>query len=159
MYQNNATSWGNTNSATYSFQGGYTEQYVGNGATGVGYADFLLGDSSSWNAAVVPEYGARYKTPQMFVEDDFKVKPNLTLNLGVRYTIQIGLNEVHEDESSFDPTVLNPATGTLGAMWYGTTDANGRRAMNAPIWDAAAALRICLAANAQYDSARRVWSL
>ena len=136
MYQNNATSWGNTNSATYSFQGGYTEQYVGNGATGVGYADFLLGDSSSWNAAVVPEYGARYKTPQMFVEDDFKVKPNLTLNLGVRYTIQIGLNEVHEDESSFDPTVLNPATGTLGAMWYGTTHANGRRAMNAPIWDA-----------------------
>jgi hypothetical protein len=134
-YQNNATAWGNINSGSFQFLGAYTAEYVGNGATGAGYADFLLGDSASWNASVVPEYGARYKTPQMFVQDDIKLKPNLTLNLGVRYTIQHGWNEVKGDESSFDPTVLNPATGTLGAMWFGTTHANGRRAMNASIWN------------------------
>src|SRR5258705_4467700 len=66
------------------------------------------------------------KLPQMFVQDDYKVRPNLTVNLGLRYQIQTGWSEVKGNEASFDPTVSNPATGTLGAMWYGTTHANGR---------------------------------
>ncbi len=144
-YQNNATAWGNEQSGSYSFGGGYTAEYVGATGTGVPYADFLLGDSSGWTAYDDTEYGARYKTPQMFVQDDYKLKPNLTLNLGLRYTMQIGLNEPHENMGVFDPAVLNPCTagepncyapGTYGAMWYGPTHANGRTAMSAPIWDA-----------------------
>lgn len=134
MYINNATSWGNINSSSFNFGGGYTQEYVGSANTGVGYADFLLGDSSSWYAQVTPEYGARYKTPQMFIQDDYKVSPNLTVNLGIRYTIQHGWNEVKGNMSSFDPAVLNPATNTLGAMWYGTTHANGRTSLEADIW-------------------------
>ncbi|HLH36531.1 MAG TPA: TonB-dependent receptor [Alloacidobacterium sp.] len=134
IYQDNATAWGNTNSGTFTFSGNYTSAYVGSGSTGAGYADFLLGDSNYWSAYVVPEYGGRYKTPQMFAQDDIKLKPNLTLNLGVRYVIQHGWNEVKGNEASFDPTILNPATGTLGAMWYGTTHANGRTSLEANIW-------------------------
>ncbi len=64
-------------------------------------------------------------------EDDYKIKPNLTLNAGLRYQFTHGWNEVHGNEDSFDPTVMNPATNTLGAMWYGTTQANGRTSLEA----------------------------
>ena len=80
------------------------------------YADFLLGYAQSWNAGISPEYGARLKTPQVFVQDDWKVRPNLTLNLGLRYQINHGWNEVHQNMSSFDPTVLNPADQHLGSL-------------------------------------------
>jgi hypothetical protein len=138
-YQNNSTAWGNTNAGTFQFSGQYTQKWALNAqgvagpvaGTGMEYADFLLGYAQSWNAGISPEYGARLKTPQVFVQDDWKVRPNLTLNLGLRYQINHGWNEVHENMSSFDPTVLNPATNTLGAYWFGPTHANGRTSLQA----------------------------
>jgi hypothetical protein len=139
-YQNNSTAWGNTNAGTFQFSGQYTQQWAVNPSTGLAgpvagtgmeYADFLLGYAQQWTASYSPEFGARLKTPQLFVQDDFKVRPNLTLNLGLRYQINHGWNEIHENMSSFDPTVLNPATNTLGAYWFGPTHANGRTSLQA----------------------------
>jgi hypothetical protein len=138
-YQNNSTAWGNTNAGTFQFSGQYTQQWALNAqgvaapvaGTGMEYADFLLGYAQQWTASYSPEYGARLKTPQMFVQDDFKLRPNLTLNLGLRYQINHGWNEVHANMSSFDPTVNNPATNTLGAYWFGPTHANGRTSLQA----------------------------
>jgi hypothetical protein len=139
-YQNNSTAWGNTNAGTFQFSGQYTQQWAVNPSTGLAapvpgtgmeYADFLLGYAQQWTASVSPEYGARMKSPQLFVQDDYKVRPNITLNLGLRYQINHGWNEVHNNESSFDPTVINPATNTPGAYWFGTTHANGRTALMA----------------------------
>jgi hypothetical protein len=138
-YQNNSTAWGNTNAGTFQFSGQYTQQWALNAqgiagpvaGTGLEYADFLLGYAQQWTASVSPEYGARMKTPQIFVQDDWKLRPNLTLNLGLRYQINHGWNEIHNNESSFDPNVLNPATNTDGAYWFGETHANGRTSMMA----------------------------
>jgi hypothetical protein len=139
-YQNNSTAWGNVNAGTFQFSGQYTQQWAVDPSTGIAgpvagtgmeYADFLLGYAQQWTASVSPEFGARMKTPQMFVQDDWKLRPNLTLNLGLRYQINHGWNEIHNNESSFDPTIINPATNTLGAYWFGTTHANGRNAMMA----------------------------
>jgi Carboxypeptidase regulatory-like domain len=138
-YQNNSTAWGNVNAGTFQFSGQYTQEWALNSAgvagpvagTGMEYADFLLGYANTWAAAVSPEFGARMKTPQLFVQDDWKVRPNLTLNLGLRYQINHGWNEIHNNESSFDPTVNNPATNTPGAYWFATTHANGRTSMMA----------------------------
>jgi len=126
IYQNNSTAWGNTDAGSFTFKSTFTAAGPGNSVTGLAYADFLLGQTQQWTAAVTPEYGGRQKLPQMFVQDDYKLKPNLTLNVGLRYQIQTGWSEVKGNERSFDPTVQNPATGTLGALWYGTTRANGR---------------------------------
>ncbi len=143
-YRYNATAWGNTNAGTFSYSGAYTGDWVVDPATGVAspevgtglpYADFLLGVANAWDASYSPEFGGRLKTPQMFVQDDYKLRPNLTLNLGLRYQISHGFNEVHGNEASFDPTVINPATGTLGAFWYGTTHANGRTSVEANTFD------------------------
>lgn len=137
FFRDDSTAWGNTNAGTYQFSGQYTQQWTlnsagiasPNSATGADYADFLLGRAQNWNASVSPEYGARLKSPQMFIQDDWKLKPNLTINLGLRYQIRHGWTEVHGNEATFDPTVNNPATNTLGAYWYGVTKANGRAAL------------------------------
>jgi hypothetical protein len=134
IYDDNSTAWGNTNAGTFQFSGQYTQQWTVNAAgvaspntsTGADYADFLLGQAYNWSASVSPEYGARIKDPQVFVQDDYKVRPNLTLNIGLRYQLRHGWSEIHGNESTYDPTVLNPATNTAGAYWYGTTHANGR---------------------------------
>jgi Carboxypeptidase regulatory-like domain len=126
IYQNNSTAWGNTDAGTFNFTGAYTQAGPGVSSSGFTYADFLLGQTNKWTAGVTPEYGGRQKLPQIFVQDDYKVRSNLTLNLGLRYQIQTGWSEVKGNERSFDPTVPNPGTGTLGALWYGSTKANGR---------------------------------
>jgi len=154
IYRDDSTAWGNTNAGTLGFAGQYTEEWdhaaCGSGAyadqvcpdtsTGLEYADFLLGYAGNWSASLSPEYGARFKSPQVFAQDDFKVRPNLTLNLGLRYQYNSGWGEAHNNEASWDPTVANPAanpftgqTGTLGAYWFGTTGANGRRKLIAPV--------------------------
>ncbi len=142
-YQNNSTAWGNTNAGTMQFSGQYTQQWAvdANGVagpvpgTGMEYADFLLGYAQSWNANVSPEYGGRFRTPQVFIQDDWKMRPNLTVNLGLRYQINHGWNEVHNNEASFDPTITNPATNTPGAYWFGTTHTNGRTALMADVYN------------------------
>ncbi|MGA2169719.1 MAG: TonB-dependent receptor [Terracidiphilus sp.] len=138
-YRMNYTAWGDENAGTMNFSGQYTQNWSLNSqgvaspdpTTGLDYADFLLGLAQSWNAGVIPEYGARLKIPQMFFQDDYKIRPNLTVNLGLRYQITHGMSEVHGNLDSFDPTVMNPATNTLGAIWYGSTHANGRTALEA----------------------------
>ena len=52
--------------------------------------------------------------------------PKLTLNLGLRWEGNTGWNEIYGNMRSFDPNVINPATNTPGALWFGTTKANGR---------------------------------
>jgi hypothetical protein len=135
FFRDNSTAWGNTNGGTMIHTGAYTQETQGLSSTGLSFADFLLGQTQSWNANVTPEFGGRIQLPQLFVQDDFKVTPNLTLNLGLRYQIQTGWGEVKGNMRTFDPTVQNPATGTLGAMWYGTTKANGRTKLQDPVYN------------------------
>ena len=158
IYQNNSTAWGNTDAGSFTYSGANIHRQAPEPpSTGWTYADFLLGQTQKWSAAVTPEYGGRQKLPQLFVQDDYKVKPNLTLNIGLRYQIQTGWSEVKGNERSFDPTVQNPGTGTLGALWYGSTNANGlqphskQRLQHGP-----SAVWVRLFARSQYGGSRRV---
>ena len=126
--------FGNITSAALSFTGVYTAGSNSGSlatTTGSSYADFLLGYSKSWSAGVTPEYGGRLKTPAFFVQDDLKLTPRLNLNLGLRYFGTTGWSEVHGNQRGFDPTIINPATNAPGAMWYASTHANGRTALQA----------------------------
>jgi hypothetical protein len=134
IYRDDSTAWGNQNAGSFDFDGSYTAKWsvdpkdgCQNGAackvmsnTGIEYADLILGLGADWSAAYSPEYGARLKSPQFFFQDDYKVRPNLTVNLGLRYQINHGWNEVHGNFSTWDPNTINMADGSLGAMAYGS---------------------------------------
>ena len=63
-----------------------------------------------------------------------KLRPNLTIDAGLRWQGTTGIEDTNGDMYSFDPTVTNPATGTLGAMWYAKTAANGRTTLQKSVW-------------------------
>ena len=128
-YQDNSTPWGNMQSGEFTFTGVFTQSGPNVPGTGLGYADFLLGQVQKWTANNQPPAAARQKSPQFFIQDDFKVLPNLTVNIGLRYQIQNGWSEKHDHMGVFDPTVINPRTNTPGAVWFSPN--NGRSALEA----------------------------
>jgi hypothetical protein len=130
-----STAWGNQVAGHFNFTGAYTAAAAGDTSTGMAFADFLLGYANEWDAKQAPEWGGRLKSPQIFVQDDFKIRPNLTVNLGLRWQGMTGWHEVKGNILSFDPTVTNPANGSLGAIWYANTKANGRDSLQAPTWN------------------------
>jgi len=129
--QDNSTPWGNVQSAALTFNGVFTTQSPTSTAQKVGYADFLLGQVQAWSANNTPIVGARQKTPQFFAQDDFKVRPNLTVNLGLRYEWRRGWSEIGNRLAAFDPTIVNPVTNTLGATWF--QGDHGRNTLEAPV--------------------------
>lgn len=132
-YQNNSVSYGNVQAGEFNFNGVYTQATPSAVGSGFGYADFLLGEVQGWSANNQPLSGARQVSPQVFVQDDYKIRSNLTLNLGLRYQIQSGWSEVHGYEGTFDPTVFNTASQSLGAMWF--VGDNGRTQLQKNVYD------------------------
>ncbi len=110
--------WANVDSGDYDFSGLFTLNPADPNSTGLGYADFLFGLPDSWGVSMSPETGLRSWNLQAFAQDDYKITPHLTLNLGVRYAIKAGWTEIHDRFANFDPTLINPGTGTLGAMCF-----------------------------------------
>jgi hypothetical protein len=146
MGDGNTTPWGNLQSGVFTFSGNYTAQNgAAAGATGTGLADFLLGDVQQWSATNQSTSYNRLKSPQFFVQDDFKLRSNLTLNLGLRYVGTTGFHEIHNSLGGFDPNLTLNCTvdvngtpcgslnGTPGSIWFASN--SGRDSLQKPIWD------------------------
>jgi hypothetical protein len=114
------------NAGSFTFNGIATRNPA-TGSSGLGYADFLLGMPQSWSATEYPMVEVRSNPGGLFFQDDYKIRSNLTLNFGLRLTLQQGWYERHNMIGDFDPTLTNPATNTLGAVWYADGSAAGGR--------------------------------
>ncbi len=119
--------WGGVQSGNFTFSGMATRNPADPNSSGLGSADFILGDAHDWSATEVPEEGLRSWNAGLFIQDDFKITHSLTLNFGLRYTAQDGWGEQYHRLGSFEPNIVNPADNTLGAMWFGRSSDNQGR--------------------------------
>lgn len=102
---------------SYTFSG-FTNGPATPGTTGTtiggsNIASFILGVLNSYSVrqVEVPFY-YRWKYYAGYFQDDFKVRSNLTLNLGVRYDVETPRTEKYNRQGSFDPNI----TGTLNGL-------------------------------------------
>jgi len=105
-------------SGEFSFTGALTDNPQIPAGTGVGFADFLLGQVDSGQLTVNPAFSTKAWAGGAYVQDDYKINEKLTVNMGIRYDISGPPKERHNQFSTFDPTVVNPQTGLLGELTY-----------------------------------------
>ncbi|HUQ91993.1 MAG TPA: hypothetical protein VM120_09940 [Bryobacteraceae bacterium] len=77
--------------------------------SGIGYADFALGyplTTQRPNPSAIRNKFAQNRY-QLFAQDDWRVTPRLTLNLGLRYELQILRPQVYGFAAMFVPNVRN----------------------------------------------------
>jgi outer membrane receptor protein involved in Fe transport len=75
-----------------------------------------FGPTGKLNATTVTEdsvvaTSGRFYTYAFWAQDDFKLRPNLSLNLGLRYDIMKPYTELYDRWSFMDATMPNPAVG------------------------------------------------
>lgn len=109
---------------TFSFTGGFTcgpNPLVCTSNTGNGIADLLLNTvgGGSMNAAFSSLYSGKYLA--WYVQDDFRVTPKLTLNLGLRYDLNTPFTERYDHQFQLNTTVPNPIGTSTGPNTNGQT--------------------------------------
>lgn len=92
---------------------------------GHSFASFLLGGVQNASVGVPLGLAGRTSYYSGYAQDDFKVTPKLTLQLGLRYEYQPPAVEKYDRTSDFDLTVTDPLTGMKGAVVF-AGDGTGR---------------------------------
>ncbi len=113
---------------SYTFGANATQQIalqgvsVSSGSTGNQLASFLLGDVSQLSLAAPANYRDQKTQTAAYVQDNWKVTRNLTLDYGLRYDFGTYLRERDGREGAFSPTVPDPsASGRPGGAIYEAT--------------------------------------
>jgi len=89
----------------FSFDGSFTKDPNNTSITGFGFADFLLGYPVFGQAQVGYSGGYLFRSNvRWWANDEWRITPNLTLNLGVRYEFDGPFSEKYNKLSNFDPS-------------------------------------------------------
>jgi hypothetical protein len=100
-----ASATGNLTNGAFNFDGS---------ATGDALADFMVGRAFSYTETATDPFGVyRWVNVEPYAEDQIKVKRNVTLTLGVRYTYFQPEVEKVNLQNFFDPTRFDPSKASV----------------------------------------------
>jgi hypothetical protein len=88
----------------YTFTNILTQSAAANGTGGHAFAQFLMGIPSNvqMRSAIVPYYYS-WRSASFFAQNDWRVRPNLALNLGLRYSFQLPRTEKYHLQGTYRP--------------------------------------------------------
>ncbi|MDQ6758628.1 MAG: carboxypeptidase regulatory-like domain-containing protein [Acidobacteriota bacterium] len=94
-----------------------------NAATGIGLASLLLGFPTSFDARQTQILDRSNWYLAGFAQDDWTIRNDLTLNLGLRWETDTPIVDKNNRMNSFDLHAINPVSGTPGVIKF--TGMNG----------------------------------
>ncbi len=105
----------------FAFTNGWTQQYADrnrDSSDGSGIASLLLGLANSGYVDYNDTYYRTWPYVAGYIQDDWRARHNLTLNVGLRYDIQIPFVERwNRVNSGFDFNRVNPLSSQVLAAW------------------------------------------
>lgn len=99
-------------------------------ATGSSIASMLLGWVYQGSVLSAYPLHSRLDTFGAYAQDDWKVTPRLTLNLGMRYDVDTPRWEIRNRQNGFDPDAINPVSGTPGVITFSGINGQSKYASN-----------------------------
>jgi len=104
-------------SGTFSSDDSWTRQFpaTNDGTTGYSIASLLLGLPQSGSISNDPKFITTSQYIAFYGQDDWKVSPKLTLNIGLRYDFEIPREEQNNQMVFWDPTAASPLQGAISA--------------------------------------------
>jgi len=89
--------------------------------TGNSFATFELGAVSSANfTKLLANYLPVWYLNQLYVQDDWRLRRDLTLSLGLRYSLESSADTQYGLKSQFDPNATDTVTGLKGGIVHPT---------------------------------------
>jgi hypothetical protein len=101
---------------------------LGAAGTGNALASFLLGEVNAASVQASDLIQTRASYAALYAQDDWRMTERLVLNYGLRWEAEFPRYEVNNRQNSFDPTIINPVSGTPGVVTFAGIDGTPKRA-------------------------------
>jgi hypothetical protein len=121
----------------FTFNNDFTDQYSGTGvgSTGFDYASFLVGLPANYQFTSFPTFAdVRASVFAAFVQDDFRLRPNLTLNVGLRWDAPLNwygangtVGAIYQFNGTTAPLQILGQNGFRNTLWNNNYDNFGPR--------------------------------
>ncbi|MDZ4797657.1 MAG: carboxypeptidase-like regulatory domain-containing protein [Bryobacteraceae bacterium] len=109
-------------SGRFTFDRGFTAAINNQAFSGNGIATMLLGIPGTVDVRETDTLERRSFYLAWYAQNDWNVRPGLTLNMGVRWEVDTPFKDSENRFNGFDMNAINPVSGTPGVVKFGGID-------------------------------------